>query len=39
VTSDEKRIVMVRTANPNTRTLSLRLHWATELERLVPSQR
>jgi hypothetical protein len=36
VTSDGKRFVMVRTANANTRTLSMRLNWRTELERLAP---
>jgi dipeptidyl aminopeptidase/acylaminoacyl peptidase len=36
VTSDGKQFVMVRAATANTRTLSVRLHWATELERLVP---
>ena len=29
---------MVRTASANTRTLSVRLHWTTELERLAPIQ-
>jgi Tol biopolymer transport system component len=38
VTSDGRRFVMVRTANANTRTLSVRLHWTTEIERLVPTQ-
>jgi Tol biopolymer transport system component len=38
VTSDGKRFVMVRTANANTRTLSVRLHWTTEVERLVPTR-
>ena len=38
VTSDGKRFVMVRTANANTRTLSVRLHWTTEIERLVPTR-
>jgi serine/threonine-protein kinase len=37
VTSDGKRFVMVRTANANTRSLSIRLHWTTEIERLVPA--
>ena len=36
VTSDGKQFVMVRTANANTRTLSVRLHWPTVLERLAP---
>jgi serine/threonine-protein kinase len=38
VTSDGKQFVMVRTANANTRTLSMRLNWRTELERLAPIQ-
>ncbi len=38
VTSDGKQFVMVRTANANTRSLSVRLHWAIELERLAPHQ-
>jgi serine/threonine-protein kinase len=38
VTSDGRQFVMVRSATPNTRLLSVRLHWATELERLVPIQ-
>ncbi len=38
VTSDEKQFVMVRTASANTRTLSVRLHWPTLLERLAPIQ-
>jgi WD40 repeat protein len=39
VTADGKQFVMVRTANANTRTLSVRLNWRTELERLAPIQR
>ena len=38
VTSDGKRFIMVRTANANTRVLSVRLNWTTELERLAPIQ-
>ena len=38
VTADGKQFVMVRTANANTRTLSVRLNWTTELERLAPIQ-
>jgi hypothetical protein len=40
VTSDVKQFVMVRaaTANTRTRTLSVRLHWTTEIERLAPHQ-
>ncbi len=38
VTSDGKQSVMVRTANANTRSLSVRLHWEMELERLAPHQ-
>ena len=38
VTTDSKQFVMVRTANANTRTLSVRLNWTTELERLAPIQ-
>jgi hypothetical protein len=36
VTSDGKQFVMVRAVTVNTRTLSVRLHWAVELGRLVP---
>jgi hypothetical protein len=36
VTSDGKRFIMVRTANANTRLLSVRLNWTSELERLAP---
>ena len=39
VTLDGKQFIMVRTANANTRTFSLRLNWTTELERLAPIQR
>ena len=39
VTSDASRFVMVRTANTNSRALSVRLNWHTELERLVPIPR
>jgi hypothetical protein len=38
VTSDGKQFVMVRTANANTCTFSVRLNWTTELERLAPIQ-
>jgi serine/threonine-protein kinase len=38
VTADGNQFVMVRAATANTRTLSVRLHWTTELERLVPIQ-
>ena len=38
VTADGKQFVMVRTANANTRTLSVRLNWTTELERLAPTR-
>jgi hypothetical protein len=38
VTSDGKQFIMVRAATANTRTLSVRLHWAMELERLLPIQ-
>ena len=38
VTSDGKQFIMVRTANANTRTLSVRLNWKTELDRLAPIQ-
>jgi Tol biopolymer transport system component len=38
VTRDGKQFVMVRAANANTRTLSIRLHWTAELERLAPIQ-
>jgi hypothetical protein len=38
VSADGKQFVMVRTANPNTRTLAVRLHWTTELQRLAPSR-
>jgi eukaryotic-like serine/threonine-protein kinase len=38
VTSDGGQFVMVRTANTNTRTFSVRLNWTTELERLAPIQ-
>jgi serine/threonine-protein kinase len=38
VTSDGKQFIMVRTANANTRTFSVRLNWTTELERLAPIQ-
>jgi hypothetical protein len=38
VTSDGKRFVMVRAATANTRSLSVRLNWRTELERLAPIQ-
>jgi Tol biopolymer transport system component len=36
VTSDGKQFVMVRAATANTHTLSVRLNWRTELERLAP---
>ena len=39
VTPDGKRFVMVRIANANTRSLSVRLNWPAELERLAPTQR
>jgi Tol biopolymer transport system component len=39
VTRDAKQFVMVRAATANTRALSVRLHWAAELERLVPVRR
>jgi serine/threonine protein kinase/Tol biopolymer transport system component len=38
VTRDGKQFVMVRTATANTRTLSVRLNWTTELARLAPNQ-
>jgi hypothetical protein len=38
VSSDGKQFVMVRTANPITRTLSVRLHWMSEVQRLAPHQ-
>ena len=38
VTADGKQFVMVRTANANTRTLSVRLNWTTEIKRLAPIQ-
>jgi Tol biopolymer transport system component len=38
VTSDGKQFIMVRAATANTRTLSVRLNWRTELERLAPIQ-
>ena len=38
VTSDGKQFIMVRPATANTRTLSVRLHWPMELDRLVPVQ-
>jgi ribosomal protein L24E len=38
VTRDGKQFVMVRAATANTRTLSIRLHWTTQLERLAPIQ-
>ena len=39
VTSDGKQFVMVRATNANPRTLSIRLNWRTELERLAPTRR
>ena len=39
VTPDGKRFVMVRIADANTRSLSVRLNWPAELERLAPTQR
>jgi serine/threonine-protein kinase len=39
VTADGKQFVMVRTVSANARTLSVRLNWLTELERLSPAQR
>jgi serine/threonine-protein kinase len=38
VTADGKQFVMVRAANPNTRALSVRTNWTTELERAAPIQ-
>jgi serine/threonine-protein kinase len=38
VTSDGKQFVMVRAANANTRALSVRINWTTELERVAPIQ-
>jgi hypothetical protein len=39
VTADGRQFLMVRTANANTRSLSVRLNWTAELERVVPGQR
>jgi len=36
VTDDGKRFIMVRAAEANSRPLSVRLHWTTELARQVP---
>jgi eukaryotic-like serine/threonine-protein kinase len=38
VSRDSKQFVMVRAATANTRTLSNRLHWTTQLQRLAPIQ-
>ena len=38
VTADGKQFIMVRTANANTRTLSVRLHWTSDIRRLAPHQ-
>ena len=38
VTADGKRFIMVRAADANSRPLSVRLNWTTELERLVPTR-
>ena len=38
VTADAKRFIMVRAADANSRPLSVRLNWTTELERLVPTR-
>jgi hypothetical protein len=39
VAADDRRFVMVRAVSANTRMFSVRLHWAAELERLVPIRR
>ena len=38
VSADGKRFIMVRTANANTRTLSVRVNWKSEIQRLAPHQ-
>ena len=39
VSADGKKFVMVRTANANTNTLSVRLNWKSELQQLAPNRR
>ena len=38
VSADGKRFIMVRTANANTHSLSVRVNWKSEIQRLAPHQ-
>ena len=39
VSADGKQFIMVRTANANMHTLSVRVNWKSELQQLAPNRR